>query len=342
MSGYSGVSYVISEEQKILLSQASPVELASITASIRYRGYHNASWSLYKCQSDYYYWYNYYTAQVEQFEKLEHSISIKICNFMPDKRLMLDSAAQIVLKNYTDEQIMLDYAIPSIVPSSEHLLFKEYVKYLSTKRYLSEMKKKVWESFRNVEIKKKVIEAWEYDYNEALKEKNDIEYFNNVVNYKIEDQENGLFDNIQKIRIQELRIKKEQIILSRPGEKKAEGSDIEGQSEIDNQRSISSASKDRTCCDLFGGKRRVTLYRSKSSSPSKTQFKENKELRELPPKPKSPPIPSIDLGTKKVATKNKDVNYSSISTVGMKVTSSILSNPVIPNKTKLGEQFIGH
>ncbi|EEA07691.1 uncharacterized protein CMU_006140 [Cryptosporidium muris RN66] len=341
MSGYSGVSYVISEGQKTLLSQASPVELATITTSLRYKGYHNASWSLYKCQSDYYYWYNYYTTQVEQFEKLEHSISIKICNIMSDKRLRLDNAAQIVLKNYTDEQIVLGYTIPSIIPSSEHLLFKEYVRYLSTKRYLVEMKKKVWESFRNVEIKKKVIEAWEYDYNEALKEKNNIEYFNNVVNYKIENRENELFGNMQKIRIQELRIKKEQVVLNITGENKAEGSDIEEQVKVDNQRSISSTNNDRTCCDLFGGKRRVTLYRSKSSSPPKAQFKENKELRELPPKPNSPPIPSIDLGTKKVTTKNKDANYPSITTIGMKATSR-LSDPVIPNKTKLGEQFIGH
>ncbi|KAJ1607095.1 hypothetical protein OIY81_180 [Cryptosporidium canis] len=274
MMGYSGLSIGVNSEKKVAISQANPVELSNILLNLRYRAYSELSSTIYTYQSDYQYQYKYYLAKLSRYEALEHSVTIKLCSMLPEVRQRINLGSASVLQNYSDEEIYYSqYPIPHNIFVEEIDVFKEYTFFLSLRRSLLELKKKIWRLYSIIETKTSVLKLWEIEYQEAIRAKAENEYIYNLTN----DLGRSIKDYAEKLkqkRFDESRKVKEMIVLN----------NLENGNEEELEKVYSDNENDhaekRSCFPgLPFNKRRVRLHCSaKSESPNTSYRTRNAEV----------------------------------------------------------------
>ncbi|KAL3126578.1 hypothetical protein CHM_8g3490 [Cryptosporidium hominis] len=265
MQGYSGLSFGINNVKKVPISQANPVQLSNILLNVRYKAFSELSNKVYSYQSDYQYQYKYYLAKLSRYEALEHSITLKLCSMLPEVRRRIDLGSSLILQNYSDEEIYYShYPVPHNIFVDEIPIFKEFTFFLSLRRSLLELRKKIWRLYSIIETKSSVIKLWEIEYQEAIQEKAENEYIYNLTSNDFGRNIKDYAERLKQKRFTEFRRAKEMIVLNN-----LENGNNEELEKIYSDDENDRIRKDDGCLILPISKRRVGLHCSiKSESPN--------------------------------------------------------------------------
>ncbi|KAH8583331.1 uncharacterized protein ELE39_000099 [Cryptosporidium sp. chipmunk genotype I] len=272
MLGYSGLSLGINDTKKVPISQANPVQLSDILLNLRYKAFSELSNTVYSYQSDYQYQYKYYLAKLSRYEALEHNVTLKLCSMFPEARQRIDLGSSQILQNYSDEEIYYShYPIPHNIFMDEIPIFKEFTFFLSLRRSLLELRKKIWRLYSIIETKSSVIKLWEIEYQEAIQKKAENEYIYNLTSNDFGRNIKDYAEKLKQKRFTEFRKAKEMIVLNNLENGKSE--ELE---KIYSDHENDCIKRRDNCLILPINKRRVSLHCSiKSESPKTTHRKGN-------------------------------------------------------------------
>lgn len=268
MPGYSGLSLGVSDEKKVAISQANPVQLSNILLNLRYKAYSELSNTIYTYQSDYQYQYKYYLAKLSRYEALEHSVTLKLCSMLPEVRQRINLGSALILQNYSDEEIYYSqYPVPHNIFMDEIHVFREFTFFLSLRRSLLELRKKIWRLYSIIETKNSVLKLWESEYHEAIRMKAENEYIYNLTNdfgRRVKDYA----EKLKQKRFDESRKVKEMIVLNNlESGNKEELEQVYSDSENDRAK--------RSCFSILPtSRRRVSLHCSVKSESPNVQYRE--------------------------------------------------------------------
>ncbi|OII73781.1 uncharacterized protein cubi_03579 [Cryptosporidium ubiquitum] len=319
MLGYSGLSIGISDVKKVQISQANPVQLSNILLNLRYKAFSELSNTIYTYQSDYQYQYKYYLAKLSRYEDLEHTVTLKLCSMLPEVRQRINSGSTLILQNYSDEEIYYSqYPIPHNIFVDEIPIFREFTFFLSLRRSLLDLRKKIWRLYSIIETKSSAIKLWESEYQEAILEKAENEY---IYGLTTNDYGRNIKDYAEKLkqkRSTEFRKAKEMIVLNNLENRNNEELEkIYSDNENDH-------TKQRDSCLILPIKRRVSLHCSvKSESPSREAHR-----RESPNK-------NLNAGRNSKKVGNIDNEVDSIIPDSNRIKKKLNKLPPKPEKTEL-------
>lgn len=270
--GYSGLSIGINDVKKVPISQANPVQLSNILLNLRYKAFSELSNTIYTYQSDYQYQYKYYLAKLSRYETLEHSVTLKLCSVLPEVRQRINLGSSQILQNYSDEEIYYSqYPIPHNILVDEIPTFKEFTFFLSLRRSLLELRRKIWRLYSIIETKSSAIKLWEIEYQEAIQEKSENEYIYSLTNSDFGRSIKDYAEKLKQKRFTEFRKAREMIVLNN-----LENESNEELEEICSNNKGDHNNKRDGCLIQPINKRRVSLHCSiKSESPNRMHLPEN-------------------------------------------------------------------